>query len=196
VLGLTGLFYFAYGPLEVALPVFARGVLHTDALGYGGLWSSLGVGTLVGTLLVGALGRLGRTHVVLTLIMALWGLVVLILALATSPLAALVAMFVGGLVWGPYTALETTLLQRIVDPTTHGRLFGLRSMLLSPAAPLGTALGGLLLIGVSAQLVIALSGLACMLGAALAWQWMRRIPRQAIQALTPQELPTAVGVEK
>lgn len=174
VLGLTTLFYFGYGPLEAALPVFARETLGTGAQGYGVLWSALGVGTLGGTLLVGVLARSLPTRLVLVGIMALWGLCVAALPLVPGFGAALGVMFVGGVLWGPYTALETTLLHRSVPAERQGRLFGLRTMLLGPAAPLGTALGGLLLLGVNAGGVIALSGVACLLGAFVALPWLRR----------------------
>lgn len=186
-LGLSALFFFAYGPLEVALPVFTRETLGTDAAGYGALWSALGVGSVLGTLLVGPLARLGRTNMLLAVIMALWGVAVVALALTSQWALALGVMFVGGVVWGPYTALETTLLQRAVDSSEHGRLFGVRAMLLGPASPLGTALGGALLLGLSAPRVIALSGLACVLGALVTWPWIRRATRQAAPAADPAE---------
>lgn len=106
--------------------------------------------------------------------MALWGVAVVGLSLTPGVAPALAVMFAGGLIWGPYTALETTLLQRGVPSGEHGRLFGVRAMLLGPAAPLGTALGGLLLIGLRAEWVIALSGLGCVLGALAALPWLRR----------------------
>jgi predicted MFS family arabinose efflux permease len=180
VLGLTTLFYFAYGPFEVAFPLFARKTLGADALSYGMLWSALGVGTLLGTLLVSILSRAGRLHTVLAWIMALWGSAMVLLAFTSTIPFALTAMFVGGVIWGPYTALETTLLQRSVAVQAQGRLFGLRTMLLGPAAPVGTALGGLLLLGMSAPSVLGLSGLACVLGAIVAWFWMRRQLMQAV----------------
>ncbi|WP_216319214.1 MFS transporter [Deinococcus aestuarii] len=173
-LGLTTLFYFVYGPLEAALPVFARESLGTGAQGYGALWSALGVGSLFGTLLVGPLSRAFPVSLTLAAIMALWGVAVTGLAFAPGVGPALAVMFAGGLIWGPYTALETTLLQRRVPSGEHGRLFGVRAMLLGPAAPLGTALGGVLLIGLRAEWVIALSGLGCVLGALAALPWLRR----------------------
>jgi predicted MFS family arabinose efflux permease len=179
-LGLTTLFYFVYGPFEVALPVFARATLTADALNYGLLWSALGVGTLFGTVLVGVLNRNGRLQGVLAWIMALWGSVVVLLAFTSNIPFALAVMFIGGVIWGPYTALETTLLQRSVPAHAYGRLFGLRTMLLGPAAPVGTAIGGLLLVSMSANRVLVLSGLACVLGAAVAWPWMRGRPVQPV----------------
>ena len=179
-LGLTTLFYFVYGPFEVALPVFARATLTADALSYGLLWSALGVGTLFGTVLVSVLSRKGRLQGVLAWIMALWGSVVVLLAFTSNIPFALAVMCIGGVIWGPYTALETTLLQRSVPTYAYGRLFGLRTMLLGPAAPVGTAIGGLLLVSMSANRVLVLSGLACVLGAAVAWPWMRGRPVQPV----------------
>lgn len=46
-------------------------------------------------------------------------------------------------------------------------MLGLSStMLLQPAAPLGTALSGLLLVRMNGRMVIVISGMACILGAA------------------------------
>ena len=177
-LGLSTLFYFAYGPLEVALPVFTRETLQSNAAGYGALWSALGGGSVLGTLLVGRLTRLQRKSLLLTGIMAAWGLAIVALALTSHWGVALAIMFIGGVIWGPYTALETTLLQRAVDASEHGRLFGVRAMLLGPAPPLGTALGGVLLLSLSTSLVIALSGFACVLGALVAWPWIHRATKR------------------
>ncbi len=48
---LSLVFFFSYGPLEAALPLYSVDVLGTDARGYGLLWTGLGIGALVGTLL-------------------------------------------------------------------------------------------------------------------------------------------------
>src|SRR4029450_12013125 len=52
---------------------------------------------------------------------------------------------VGGLLWGPYTTVETTALQRWVHPARHGAVFGLQRSLLATATPLGAAAGALAL---------------------------------------------------
>lgn len=65
--------------------------------------------------------------------------------------------------WGPYTPMETTLLQRNVPKAQLGRVFGARSTLLIGGSPLGLASGGILLAFVPSTGVIALSAIACIL---------------------------------
>jgi hypothetical protein len=72
-------------------------------------------------------------------------------------------LFLGGLMWGPYTPMETTLLQRNVPKAQLGRVFGARSTLLIGGSPLGLAIGGMLLAFVPSTVVIALSAFACIL---------------------------------
>jgi hypothetical protein len=59
--------------------------------------------------------------------------------------------------------METSLLQRLVPAEIRGQVFGARHSLVAAAAPLGAALGGVLLQYLSAPLVIGISGLACIL---------------------------------
>ncbi|MFT3891235.1 MAG: MFS transporter [Anaerolineales bacterium] len=47
---LSLVFFFSYGPLEAAMPLYSNAILQTDAQGYGLLWSALAVGALIGTL--------------------------------------------------------------------------------------------------------------------------------------------------
>jgi hypothetical protein len=72
-------------------------------------------------------------------------------------------LLLGGTMWGPYTPLETTLLQRNVPRAQLGRVFGARSTLLAAGSPLGLAVGGLLLAFMPSTGVIALSAVACIL---------------------------------
>jgi len=47
---LSVVFFFSYGPLEAALPLYSDRILHAGAQGYGLLWTGFGVGALVGAL--------------------------------------------------------------------------------------------------------------------------------------------------
>jgi MFS family permease len=160
---LSLVFFCSYGPLEAALPLYGDAVLQTDARGYGLLWSALAVGALIGTLSSTTLSRRLRLGVALPLIALLWGASLLPVAFTNKLWLACGLLFLGGLMWGPYTPMETTLLQRNVPKAQLGRVFGARSTFLIGGSPLGLAVGGILLAFVPATSVIAISALACIL---------------------------------
>jgi len=160
---LSLVFFFSYGPLEAAMPVYSDAILKTDARGYGFLWSALAVGALIGTLSSTTLSKRLRLGVALPLIALLWGASLLPVALTNQLWLACSLLFLGGMMWGPYTPMETTLLQRNVPKEQLGRVFGARSTLLIGGSPLGLAVGGVLLAFVPATSVIAFSALACIL---------------------------------
>jgi MFS family permease len=160
---LSLVFFFSYGPLEAALPLYSDSVLQTGAQGYGLLWSALAVGALIGTLGSTTLSRRLRLGVALPLIALLWGASLLPLVFIDKLWLACGFLFLGGLMWGPYTPMETTLLQRNVPKAQRGRVFGARSTLLIGGSPLGLAVGGVLLAFVPPTAVIAFSAFACIL---------------------------------
>ena len=160
---LSLVFFFSYGPLEAALPLYSDAVLQTDARGYGLLWSTLAVGALIGTLSSTTLSRRLRLGVALPLIALLWGASLLPIAFTNQLWLACGLLLLGGLMWGPYTPMETTLLQRNVPKAQLGHVFGARSTLLTGGSPLGLAIGGILLAFVPSTSVIAFSALACIL---------------------------------
>jgi MFS family permease len=160
---LSLVFFFSYGPLEAALPLYSTAVLQTDAQGYGLLWSALAVGALLGTLSSTALSRRMRLGVALPLIALLWGATLLPIVFINDLWLACTMLFLGGLMWGPYTPMETTLLQRTVPRSQLGRVLGARSALLTAGMPFGLAIGGLLLAFIPSTSVIALSAAACIL---------------------------------
>jgi predicted MFS family arabinose efflux permease len=160
---LSLVFFFSYGPLEAALPVYNGQTLHADAGGYGLLWTGFGMGAFAGVLTLTNLSRRWPPGIALPTIAVLWGaLLCPLLFIRQLPLAMLF-LGVAGASWAPYTPMETTLLQRLVPAEIRGQVFGARHSLVVAAAPLGAAFGGMLLQYLSAPLVIAISGLACIL---------------------------------
>ena len=164
---LSFVFFFSYGPTEAALPIFVQEFLHSNAAGMGILWSAVGVGSALGSLGIGWLARYpaGRTMAVIAL---LWGLCQTAIAFAPNLGYAIAAFFLGGIIWGPYLAIETSFLQRTVDKSEHGTFFGVHTALLAPSMSLGAALGGALLLKISSQQVIFGAALACLLGGIVA----------------------------
>jgi MFS family permease len=160
---LSLVFFFSYGPLEAALPVYSSQTLHAGAEGYGLLWTGFGVGAFAGVLTLTRLSHRWRPSIALPMIAVFWGgLLCPLFFIRQLPLAMLF-LGVAGACWAPYTPMETTLLQRLIPAEMRGQVFGARHSLVVAAAPLGAAFGGVLLQYLSAPLVIAISGIACML---------------------------------
>jgi predicted MFS family arabinose efflux permease len=90
-----------------------------------------------------------------------WGLAMLPVAVVGDLTSAALLFLVGGAIWGPYSAVEATALQRWTHPSRHGQVFGLQRSLLATAAPLGAAIGAVAVEHWSAATVLAASALAC-----------------------------------
>ncbi len=161
---LSLVFFFSYGPLEAALPVYSGQTLHANASGYGLLWTGFGVGAFAGVLTLTRLSNRWRPSIALPMIAVLWGALLCPLFFIHQLPLAMLFLGLAGASWAPYTPMETTLLQRLIPAEIRGQVFGARHSLVVAAAPLGAALGGVLLQYLSAPLVIAISGVACILG--------------------------------
>ena len=160
---LSLVFFFSYGPLEAALPVYSAQTLHANADGYGLLWTGFGAGAFAGVLTLTRLSQRWAPSIALPMIAVLWGALLCPLFFIRQIPLAMLLLGVAGASWAPYTPMETTLLQRLVPAEIRGQVFGARHSLVAAAAPLGAALGGMLLECLPAPLVIAISGVACIL---------------------------------
>jgi len=188
---LSLVFFLAYWPLEPALPLYSRDALKAGASGYGLLWSGFGVGALLGLLTIPWLSRLARPGITFTTIALLWGLLLLPLVFLHNLVAAMIILALAGCAWGPYTTIESTLLQRLVPAHQRGQVFGARSALITATAPVGVFVGGVLLERVAAPLVIGISAVACIaVGiAGLLSPTLRHVRRAGTEQVGP-ELPT------
>ena len=174
VTALTAAFSFAYGPTEAALPLLVRTALHADARGLGWIWGSLGAGAAVGNAFVGVVSARMRTGTALALIALFWGIFQGFLSQSAAVWQAALWMFLGGIAWGPYLALESTFVQRAVPPEEHGSVFGAHTAALAPMLPLGTALGGFLMRFLAPSQVILGSALACVAASAAGSVYLAR----------------------
>ncbi len=158
---LTWVFFFLYGPVEVALPVYVAHDLGASAQLLAAYWTAFGVGALASNLLTGAL-RAGNIRRIALLVVAGWGACLLPFAGAPIPVT-LVFFGLGGVVYGPFIPLTYALYQSATATENLPALLAARSALITLSSPLGTALGGPLVgfLGGSATLVA--SGLATVL---------------------------------
>jgi MFS family permease len=183
------LFFFLYGPVEVALPVYVAHDQSAPAALLGAYWTSFGVGALAATLVVGArhVGNMRRASLV---IVVGWGVCLLPFAVAPVPVT-IVAFALGGLIYGPFIPLTYSLFQSASPPAQLPAVLAARSAMIMISTPLGTAIGGPLVAGLGATGTLAASGVATVaLAAAAAVMWREggedavatHIPRTRVDA--------------
>jgi MFS family permease len=172
---LTFFFFLAYGPLEVALPVAARSVFHTDATGYGIMWTAYAVGSVSGLLVLRARYERFPTVLVLCAIAIIWGALASGLAFAPTLVSAMLVLLVAGFFWSPYNALESAFMQMQVPTAVQGAVFSMQSSFLyTLAVPLGAMLGGWALAHTSPRTVMLASGVACIAAGVIGAVTLRR----------------------
>ena len=182
----TWVFFFLYGPVEVALPVY---VAHDQAAPAGLLgiyWTAFGVGALIATLVTGAL-RAGNMRRATILIVAGWGACLLPFAGAPIPITVL-SFALGGVIYGPFIPLTYALFQSTTPAASLPAVLAARSSVVIISTPLGTAVGGPLVAILGATGTLVASGLATIaLAVAASVLWTERGGRAVdSQALEPQ----------
>jgi len=166
LIGVTFLFNFLYGPIDVGLPIFVRHSLGEGATLYGQMFTVFGVGSLVGSLTAGGLRRESMVQWIMVLSIIGWGGAALLLAKASTPAMALLAFGLGGLLYGPSTAAVVSAIQGATPVTEQGPVMSIWAAVAIGALPLGTAVGGPLVAVLGTRGTFALSaGLTLALGA-------------------------------
>jgi MFS family permease len=187
LIAVTCVFYFLYGPVEVALPIRVAQEVHGSAGLLGLYWTVFGIGATVGGLGAGLLRHLRPWPVVVAIIVG-WGAALLPLGLTDLAAPGLVGFAVGGLIYGPFTAISTALFQRSAPPQALSRVLAARTALTIPATALGTLLGGPVVTAVGGRHTLLLSALltialgAAVAGVAAAYRASRVRPRSASAA--------------
>jgi MFS family permease len=168
---LTWVFFFLYGPVEAALPVYVAHDLHADARLLGAYWTAFGVGALAATLITGTLrGRNVRRTTLL--IVAGWGACLLPFGFAPVGVT-LVCFALGGVIYGPYIPITYVQFQSATTPANLPAVLAARSAIILVSTPLGTAIGGPLVGGLGAAGTLAASGaLTVLLAVAARLLWV------------------------
>ena len=157
----TWVFFFLYGPVEVALPVYVAHDLQASAQLLAAYCTAFGVGALASNLLTGAL-RTGNMRRVMLLIVAGWG--VCLLPFAGAPIPVTLIFFgLGGVVYGPFVPLTYALFQSATATENLPAVLAARGSVIMVSTPLGTALGGPMVGALGGTATLALSGAATVL---------------------------------
>lgn len=186
VLVVTCVFFFLYGPVEVALPIHIAQEIHGSAALLGTFWATFGIGAIVGGLAAGLLRHQPLWRIVAIIIIG-WGAALLPLGLTDSVLPGLIGFAVGGLIYGPFNAICTELFQRSSPPQLLSRVLATRTALTTPSTALGTLVGGPVVIAIGGRhTLLASAVLTITLGVVVAavplWGRRRSPPRELISA--------------
>jgi MFS family permease len=159
LIAITCVFFFLYGPVEVALPIHVAEELRGSAGVLGLFWAVFGVGAVIGSLAAGLLRR-GSPWVIIVAIIVGWGAALLPVGLTDAVGPGLVGFAIGGLIYGPFTAISTALVQRISPPAVLSRVLATKTALTTPSTAAGTLLGGPLVAAIGGQATLLWSGVA------------------------------------
>ncbi len=110
------------------MPVFAKEALDLDAAGLGWLLACSGVGGLVGSLVIAALGDFRFKGALFVFGTALWGVLWAGFALTHNVAASFILMGSIGLMSAAFGVLQTTLVLMTMEPRLHGRAMGVQEL--------------------------------------------------------------------
>ncbi|MBI2304039.1 MAG: MFS transporter [Chloroflexi bacterium] len=186
ILIVTGLGFSLFAmPYQVLMPIFAGDVFNIGPKGLGLLLSMPGVGALVGSMVVAALGDFRRKDALLIASGTLMGIFLVLFALNGSLHLSLFFLTMVGVASSGSMAANNTLLQLNTSDEVRGRVMSIYMMVWG-LQPLGTVPAGFLAQALGAPLAIALGGgaLALLSIAArlhpIAWREMRLVGEESL----------------
>lgn len=150
---------FSLGPTSVTLPSMALDVLKLNADEFGFLRSSLAIGGLAGSILIGFLGEVRRKGMIITGTIVAFGAAVVLFGLTSSFLPGLCALFGVGFLLAVVNILIPVLFQGRVPSEMRGRALSTLWTVSSFLSPVSVYLGGVLTDMYSAPPIVITSGI-------------------------------------
>lgn len=190
MMGVVGLFTYEF---QTTLPLMAGGPFHGGAESYGFLTGCLGVGSALGGLVFASLKS--RDPRRLPWLALLFGVVVLLAALAPSLAVEAVTLLFVGAASVAFTSLTNSTLQLKSEPDMRGRVMSLWSMGFQGTTPIGAPLMGWIAGELGARYGLAVGGIAAIAaGGAFIGAFRRMAPPPAGEGeeATPAGLPDDV----
>ncbi len=130
-------------PYQTLMPVFQKEVFDVGSVGLGLLFTSIGVGALIGSLLIAYLGDSQQRGLLQSTSGILFGASLVGFALMSSFFAALAMVAVLGLVSAAYMTLNNSMIMSYTDEEYYGRVMSVYMMTFSfmplAAMPMGLA---------------------------------------------------------
>jgi MFS family permease len=154
-------------PFTVLMPIFARDILHGGPHTLGFLMGSIGVGALTGALILASRkNAVGLTRWI-PAASGLFGAGLVAFSLSSTAWLSIGLLFFVGLGMMVQMASSNTILQTIADDDKRGRVMSFYTVSFMGMAPFGSLLAGSLAGTIGAPQTLLISGIACILGAAV-----------------------------
>jgi predicted MFS family arabinose efflux permease len=192
----TTLMYMAINAGEtmliVLLPAYTHTVLGGGPRTYGLLVSVFAVGTLAGTVVVGAVRwpwPLGRS---ISAAAALSGGALAFLMLRPGVTGTAAALLAAGVLASPLTVWAQTIRMRVIPPELRGRVFGMIRTLIQSTPPIGAAVAGAIVAGPGVGAVAAVMS-AVVSASGVAGLWSRALRPDPTVDRAPAAAPAAIG---
>lgn len=115
-------------PYLALIPAWAREALNAQSDGLGLLMTSMGTGSLVGTLILASIRQLNRRGAVLLINSLAWGICLILFSQSASYITALPSLFLVGLMSGIFMSLNMTLMQLYSTAEMRGRIVSMAMM--------------------------------------------------------------------
>jgi MFS family permease len=175
VITLIGVFSLAGLPYISLLPVFAGGIFHKGATGYGFLMGASGIGAL--TAAVGIAARRSIQNPLKMMSVAVLCFSTALLAFSVSRVfwVSLVIIMFGG--WGmvSYLALANSFIQMSVPDELRGGVMSVYSFVFLGTVPIGNAIMGSVADRIGTTNAVTVGGTICIAGAVLfAWKYGKK----------------------
>lgn len=149
-------------PYQQLLPVFARDVLHVDAVGLGALSSAAGIGSVLGALAIITSVRIPRSGQLFWMGSAMMSVCLAAFAVSEQFGMALVLLALSGVGQAAFAALQTTIVLSTATDQLRGRAMGALTLAIG-TTPFGSLEIGALAVAIGAPLAMALNAGACAL---------------------------------
>jgi MFS family permease len=171
MLGIIGSLAYNF---TVTLPLLVTGAFHGNGGDFAILYSVMGVGALVSSLIVASRHLVRIRHVIGGAVAM--GIVMLALAGVPTVGVAVPVVFLLGLTSILYMTSTTAIVQVEADPEMHGRVLALQTVLFIGTTPIGGPVLGWLADAAGARVPILIGGLACVSAGIFGYVASRRFP--------------------
>ncbi|MGZ4426190.1 MAG: MFS transporter [Gaiellaceae bacterium] len=167
------LFAVLFGGATALLPVFARSILHTGPIGLGVLRSAPAVGALASALLLTRRPLRPRAGPTLLVVVAVFGVCMVVFGVSRWLPVSLVALAVGGFVDMISVNIRSTTVALVTPNELRGRVGAVEMVFISASNELGAFESGLVASLVGTVTCVVAGGVATI---AIALSWTRLFP--------------------